>query len=211
QFGIDPQLFSPKQDGGAVETFSPDRPFRIGFVGRLVEEKGLLVILRAVAGLPGPWELRLVGDGPLRSVLETEAATLGIRERVRFLGGVPSGEVAAQLQELDVLVNPSLTWRRGKTLWKEQFGRSLVEAMACGVPVIGSDSGEIPNVVGDAGIIVPEGDSAALREQLQRLSESPALRRDLAQRGRQRVLEHYTQQRIARQTYACYAQLMEGP
>lgn len=210
QFGIDPQLFSPKRDGGAVETFSPGRPFRIGFAGRLVEEKGLLVILRAVAGLPGPWELRLVGDGPLRSVLEAEAGTLGLQERVRFLGGVPSGEVAAQLQELDVLLNPSLTWRRGKTLWKEQFGRSLVEAMACGIPVIGSDSGEIPNVVGGTGIIVPEGDPAALRERLQRLSESPALRRDLSQRGRQRVLERYTQQRIAQQTYACYSQLLEG-
>ena len=209
QFGIDPDLFSPNAQD-FPETFTPERPFRIGFSGRLVEEKGLRVLLHALAGLRGPWELRLVGDGPYRAPLETEARSLGLHERVRFLGGVSSNQVPDQLRSLDVLVNPSLTWRQGKTHWKEQFGRSLVEAMACQVPVVGSDSGEIPNVVGEGGTIAPEGDVEGLRSHLQTLMDSADLRRSLALKGRERVLKHYTHHRIAQQTYQCYQQLMEG-
>ena len=71
------------------------------------------------------------------------------------------------MRRFDVLVGPSLTTPR----WKEQFGRMLVEAMACGVPVIGSDSGEIPHVIGDAGIVVPEGDRVALCAAIARLRD----------------------------------------
>lgn len=210
QFGIDPKLFAPQDDPEAPEQFTPQRPFRVGFSGRLVEEKGLLTLLRAVAGLEGPWELRFLGDGPLRPRLLEEAAALGVGDRVRMLGNVPSDSVPEHLRDLDVLVNPSLTWRRGRTQWKEQFGRSLVEAMACGVPVVGSDSGEIPNVIGEAGLVAPESDVVALQASLQRLMDDPALRRELGERGRRRVLEHYTQQRIAQQTYQCYQQLLES-
>jgi glycosyltransferase involved in cell wall biosynthesis len=80
--------------------------------------------------------------------------------------------------------------------------------MACGVPVIGSTCGEIPNVIGDAGLIFPEGDAAALRAQLQRLHDDTILRYDLAQRGRQRVLDHFTQAQIAQQTYEVYRSVM---
>ena len=80
--------------------------------------------------------------------------------------------------------------------------------MACGVPVVGSTCGEIPNVIGDAGLIFPEGDAAALRAHLQCLHDQPALRAELAQRGRQRVLDHFTQAQIARQTYVVYQQVM---
>ncbi len=110
-------------------------------------------------------------------------------ERVpEFLGG------------LDALVLPSLTYPN----WKEQFGRVLMEAMACEVPVVGSDSGEIAHVIGDAGLVFPEGDVTALTDCLRRLRAAPELRRELAARGLARVRERYTQDRIAAQTLEVY-------
>lgn len=211
QFGVDEDLFTTREGNRAAEPFTPGRPFRIGFSGRLVEEKGLLVLLRAVAGLKGAWELRFLGDGPLRARLEAEARALGLAGQFRFLGSVSSGEVPQHLRELDVLANPSLTWLRGRTQWKEQFGRSLVEAMACGVPVVGSDSGEIPQVIGGAGLVAPEGDAEALRAHLQRLLDEPLLREELARQGRQRVEQHYTQRRIAELTYQAYLRILAEP
>ena len=99
-------------------------------------------------------------------------------------------------RSLDLLVLPSRT----RPNWKEQFGRVLIEAMACGVPVLGSDSGEIPHVIGDAGIVFPEGDVEMLRCQVQRLMVDRAARNSLAAAGRQRVLDRFTMAEIARQT-----------
>jgi glycosyltransferase involved in cell wall biosynthesis len=150
--------------------------------------------------------LRLVGDGPYRPRLEALSAKLGLAERVQFEPWKPAAEMPDYLSGLDVLVLPSLTRRN----WKEQFGRVLVEAMACEVPVIGSSSGEIPHVIGDAGLVFPENDVAALRDALSELMNDPGLRAQLSQRGRARVLEHYTQQRIATETYDVYQRLLDG-
>ncbi len=111
-----------------------------------------------------------------------------------------------RLGELDVLVLPSLT----RPNWKEQFGRVLIEAMACGVPVIGSSSGEIPYVIGDAGLIAAEGNVAALRASLQRLAGDRALRTELAARGRRRVLERFTHEHVARQTMTVYREILSA-
>ena len=97
---------------------------------------------------------------------------------------------------------------RSTPSWVEQFGRVLVEAMACAVPVVGSASGEIPNVIGDAGLVFPEGDVEALRGALARLAASPEERRRLGEVGRRRVLERYTQVRIAEATYRVYRELL---
>jgi len=105
---------------------------------------------------------------------------------------------------LDVLVLPSRT----QVNWKEQFGRVLIEAMACQVVVVGAHSGAIPEVIGDAGLTFKEGDPFDLRAQLQKLLDDEALREDLALRGRQHVLEHYTQASIAARTVAVYRRLM---
>ncbi|MBZ0288634.1 MAG: glycosyltransferase, partial [Anaerolineae bacterium] len=104
---------------------------------------------------------------------------------------------------LDVFVLPSLT----RPNWKEQFGRVLVETMASGVPVIGSDSGAIPGVVGDAGLIVPEGDADALAAALTRLQHDSALRQSLAIRGRALALAHFTHESIAEATVQIYREL----
>ena len=107
------------------------------------------------------------------------------------------------LNRCDALVLPSLT----RPNWKEQFGRVLIEAMACQTSVIGSNSGEIPNVIGDAGLVFPEGDVAALTDCLGRLRADPGARERLANKGRERVLVFYTQARIAAQTAEVYRQL----
>ena len=97
---------------------------------------------------------------------------------------------------------------RDSSNWKEQFGRVLIEAMSCGVPVLGSGSGEIPHVIGDAGLIFPEGDVATLRIAIARIATAPALRADLARRGRARILAEFTQAAIARRHVAVYAAML---
>src|SRR3712207_5261624 len=122
------------------------------------------------------------------------------RSRITWEDGVPSTLMPARLRTFAILVQPSLTRRN----WKEQFGRALMEAMACGVPVVGSESGEIPRVIGDAGLVVPEGDALALRQALRCLLDDPALRAQYGRRGRQRVLDNFTHARIAARTAAVY-------
>jgi glycosyltransferase involved in cell wall biosynthesis len=108
------------------------------------------------------------------------------------------------MQLLDAFVLPSLT----RPNWIEQFGRVLPEAMACETPVIGSRSGEIPHVIGDAGLVFAEGNVPELVACVQKLLDDPQLYADLASRGRQRVLENYTQERIAQQTYEVYQEML---
>lgn len=200
QFGIDPDRFAPRP---AAEP-RPDRPFTIGYLGRFTPEKGLTVLLDAAARLPGDWRLRLTGAGELRDALLARSRSEPLRGKVTVEPYVPSTEVPTRLRELDVLVLPSLTTPR----WKEQFGRVLQEAMACGVAVVGSDSGEIPDVIGEAGLIVPEGDAGALADVLSRLARSPELRDDLGRRGRERAVERFTHAGIAARTVEAYRELL---
>lgn len=204
QFGVDPGLFSP------ADQSLTDKRHRavIGYAGRLVPEKGVHVLLAACAQLrQGSWTLRLLGDGPEREALAKLARELGIGDHVEFLGRVPSTEAPRYYQQLDVLALPSLS----RPNWVEQFGRVLTEAMACGVPVVGSASGEIPWVIGDAGVLVPEGDASALALALQGLIDDDARRADLAKRGRNRVLEKFTQAQIAEATASVYSAIMQVP
>ena len=198
QVGIEPDMFKPA-DGKPVSS-----NFIVGYAGRFVEEKGIDVLLNALHDLSVEWRLDLLGSGPDQPRLTELARRLQIVDRVRFLPWLPSAQTVDFYRSLDVLVLPS----RSRSNWKEQFGRVLLEAMACGVPVIGSTCGEIPNVIGDAGLIFPENEATALRDQLRALQNDAALRRDLAQRGRQRVLDHFTQEQIARQTYEVYQRVL---
>jgi glycosyltransferase involved in cell wall biosynthesis len=201
QFGVDPTRFHP------AEGPRPVRPLTIGYAGRLVEAKGLLVLAEALEGLSGDWRLEMLGAGTLREELQRRFSMTGLSDRVRVHAHVPSGEMPARLAQLDVLVLPSLT----RPNWKEQFGRVLVEAMACGVAVIGSDSGEIPNVIGEAGVIVPEGQAQALRAQLAALIAKPERCVALGSLGRERVLARFTQAQIAARTAELYRRLLDPP
>ncbi len=164
----------------------------------------MLDLVRALALLPEFVELTIIGSGEQEEALRAEVGRLGLAARVTMRGLVPSGEVAAAMRALHAFVLPSHTTPR----WKEQFGRVLVEAMASGVPPVGSSSGEIPNVIGDGGLVFREGDVADLAAQLQRLIDEPALRATLAARGRARVLDHYTHRAIAERHAAIYRAML---
>lgn len=197
QFGVDPGIFKPPDRARNGGTFT------VGFVGRLVEEKGGADLLDALAQIDGLWRLDIIGDGPQKSALHTQSKRLRIADRVSF-GVLPSTRMPGYYQGLDALVVPSLT----RPNWKEQFGRVIVEALACGVPVIGSTSGAIPDVIGGAGLVFPEGDSRALANELRKLMQSADLRRELSELGRRRVLDHYTQAQVAAQTVAVYRKMI---
>ncbi len=200
QFGVDPDLFRP-----SPRHSSPSKPFTVGYAGGLVPEKGVDILLRAAARLKGDWQLHIVGDGPEKNRLQKLAHKLGISDRIQWTPRVPSTAMPDIYATFDVLVLPSRT----RPNWKEQFGRVLIEAMACAIPVIGSTSGEIPHVIGPAGLVFPEEDVARLAEHLQTLQENPGLREELGQKGRERVLQHYTHQRIAQETVRIYRHLVE--
>jgi glycosyltransferase involved in cell wall biosynthesis len=206
QFGVDPQIFMPIPHRAAQPTgAADDRPFVIGYAGRLVPEKGLDVLISAATRLPGKWLLSIAGDGPERERLVEMAGVYNIGGSVRFDGPIASTAMPDYYRSLDVLVLPSRTMHN----WKEQFGRTLIEAMACGVPVIGARSGAIPEVIGEAGLTFPEGDSHALQACLLSLIEHPRLRRQLAEAGRKRVMEHFTQAQIADPTIEVYRQMLD--
>jgi glycosyltransferase involved in cell wall biosynthesis len=176
---------------------SPDR-FVLGYVGRFVEEKGLDQLLLALDQINQvPWELLLIGSGPFEAALREQVGRMrDSNGRVHFIGYVPHDETPRWLSSLDVLVLPSQTRKN----WKEQFGRVLLEAMACGTPVVGSSSGEIPNVINatGGGLIFPEHDTHVLAENLTLLAGSPGLRRNLIDRGLRYVAELYDQRHLVR-------------
>jgi glycosyltransferase involved in cell wall biosynthesis len=179
-------------------------PFTLGFVGRLKDNKGLDLLIEALASLPDYCHLVFIGNGPMRSILEEQATRLGVVGRVIFKGGLPTYAIPKEMQQLDALVLPSVT----RPNWIEQFGRVLPEAMACETPVIGSSSGEIPHVIGEAGLVFQEGNVQELVACVRKLLDDPELYARLATRGRRRVLESYTQEQIARQTYEVYKEML---
>jgi glycosyltransferase involved in cell wall biosynthesis len=186
QFGVDETVFAP------VTGVRPARPFTVGWAGRMIVDKGVDTLIRAAARVDD-MQVRLLGTGEAQPALQTLVAELGLTDRVTFETPRPSTEMPGFFQMLDAFALPSRT----RPNWKEQFGRVLIEAMACAVPVIGSDSGEIPNVIGPAGLISPEDDIAGLAAHLTRLRDDAALRQALGAAGRARVQERYTMQRIA--------------
>ena len=197
QFGVDPEIFRPAEA-------RPARPFTFGYYGRLIESKGLLDLLDACRGLDGDWRLLLVGEGPLEAELRAHIPAIGLADRVELRPPVPSTAVPELLHEMDAVVLASRT----TPSWKEQFGRTLPESMASGVVPIGSSSGEIPQVIGEAGLVFTEGDVEALRGAMSRLVGDPGLRDSLAVKARQRVLDTYTQEQVARQTVQLYRSLI---
>lgn len=213
QLGVDETLFAPQPQLELRQQLGiKPSDFTIGFVGRFVPEKGILTLLRAARSLERPdWKLLLLGRGELKARILTEAGELGVSDRLILLESVPHTEVPRYINLMDALVLPSESTDSFKTLtargWKEQFGHVLIEAMACRVPVVGSNSGEIPNAIGDAGLIFPEGDVGALGRSLAELVENPQLTQKLAEAGYQRVLMKYTNRALAGEIYRFYRDL----
>lgn len=205
QFGVDETAFRPssgdqRRDARVREGFSPDA-ILIGFCGRFVGEKGVLDLVSAVEAAASRHpavkiELALLGSGPLQPELDRLA-----RERpwLRLLPPRSHTEVAGFMALLDVFVLPSKSRRPGGVAWEEQFGHVLIEAMACGVACIGSDSGAIPEVLGDVSLIFPAGDVSALGARLGKFAADPNLAAILGAELRGRALRQFTHAAVAGQ------------
>lgn len=189
-YGVDLATFVPSAEPVSTPR---TRPLTIGYVGRLVEEKGLDDALDAIAQATSPVLLNIMGEGPDEVRLRRRAKALGLGDCVTFRRWGSPQEVAAFLQELDALV---LLTRTTKAV-REQFGRVIIEAQACGIPVIGSSGGAIPDVVREGGWIVPERDPESLRQLLDRLAADPAMLRARASAARANVLARFTYDAVA--------------
>ena len=198
------QPLSPVDRAPVLQELGLQPPI-VGFVGRLTQAKGLDVLMPAMEKVGGarPWSLLLLGSGEYREKVEEWAAKNGWSNRVQ-VKLVKHSEVPRYLAAMDLLVAPS----QSRKNWREQFGRMIIEAFACGVPVIGSDSGEIPFVIGDAGRVVAEADVAAWAETIGRLLDNPKERDELKSRGLARA-PRYSVATIAQQ-YGDYYRWLAG-
>jgi glycosyltransferase involved in cell wall biosynthesis len=166
----------------------------VGYLGRLVREKGVPFLLSVLNRTRAGWRALIVGGGPLEKQVRSWADSYG--DRVRVVPAVKHDQVPMYLNAMDVLAAPSETVAH----WREQLGRMIIEAFACGVPVIGSDSGEVPFTIGDAGVVVRERDGRAWIEALSAQLEAPERRREFAARGRERAASYFDWRLIGART-----------
>jgi glycosyltransferase involved in cell wall biosynthesis len=178
----------------------------IGFVGRLIPEKGLDLLFRACVKLVGRWNIIVVGTGPAQEELEGLAERLGIAGRVTWLGALPRSGVEDVWSRLDCIVVASRTTSR----WIEITPRAALDAMAHGIAVVGSAAGAVPETVGDAGIVVPEEDVPALAAALQRLHDTPGECARLGAAGRRRVMDEYTDAAVADKTLRFWREVLHA-
>ena len=206
--GVDMRHFYKMDVNALRDSLDLSNCFVVGYVGRLLQMKGIDTLLEALAHLINrdterTYKLLIVGQGEDKPDFEKSAETLGISEQIVWIDAVPPEEVAAYINCMDTLVLPSQTTAG----WVEFFGRVLIEGMACEVPVIGSDSGEIPNVIDDAGLVFPEADADALAERIHRIAHDACLQNDLVARGLKRI-HNFTWEAIAERTYQVYKELL---
>ena len=198
-FGVNVSEYTVRSPRPAEETVT------IGFVGRMLPAKGLDTLARALSTIADEqWKLLVVGDGPERESFQRMLSELNLADRTQLTGAVKYDQMSQLFQQMDVLVLPTQTTKR----IREQFGRVLIEAMASGVPVIGSTCGAIPEVIGEAGVVFPEGDAGALAAAIQRLLAGENLRRQLARAGRERVERHYSWEKVASQMYELFRDVL---
>jgi glycosyltransferase involved in cell wall biosynthesis len=177
-------------------------PARFAFIGRLVEEKGLPLLLtaaRRLADLGYPVELDFVGDGPERPRLEDLTRSLGLTERVRFRGVLRGEALEEAARAVVAVVMPSA--------WEETAGLAAMEQMMRGRAVVAADIGGLGEVVGDAALKFPPGDDGALAGALRRICDEPALAAELGQRARDRALDRFRQERMAADHLRLYQEI----
>jgi len=200
--GIDTTRFTP---GADRPTDFDAGPITVGYVGRLAPHKGVHVLLEAVAA-DARLKLHVAGDGPSAPDLRARVAALDIPDRVRFFGSLKHEDLPGFYSTLGVLAVPSLPVPG----WREQFGRVAVEAMSCGVPVVASDTGALPDVVGGAGELVPPGDPVALREALVRHGTNTTMAATARRAGHARA-EECSWERVAERYLQMYEAALHTP
>jgi glycosyltransferase involved in cell wall biosynthesis len=206
--GVDLGMFRPDSEARrrvrASLGWDDTGPTVVGYVGRFVPEKGLRFLMRVLEQCEPPWRMLFLGGGELEPELKHWATTQA--DRVRVVS-VPHDRVPDYVNAMDLLCAPSETARN----WREQFGRMLIEGFACGVPVIGSDSGEIPHVVGEAGIVAREGDTTAWVRAVNELLHDVGRRRELGERGLARAQAVYAWPVVARRYLDFFERLLAQP
>jgi glycosyltransferase involved in cell wall biosynthesis len=194
--GVDVDRFAPDVAAGVAVRrqigWPEDAPV-VGYLGRFAPQKGLPDLCDALERVRGNWFALFVGGGEWQPELERFGAKHP--GRVHVANGVPHGDVPRWLNAMTLLSAPSRT----TPVWREQFGRMLIEAMSCGVPVVATGSGEMPYVIGDAGRIVPERDPAQLAGALDALLDNPDERRALTEAGVERARALFSWPVVARQ------------
>jgi len=201
--GVDTDFFC-KKDASSLRKNLALRDFVIGFIGKIDRQKGIFDLIKAASEINERIELLIIGNGELRGEAEQFVTSLGLGQRTVLMDAVPHSHVPHYLNCMDALVFPSVSMPNVR----EQFGRVIIEGMACEVPVIGSDSGEIPVTIGEAGLIFKEGDVADLRDKIEVLIKNRSLRALLAGRGRKRALDKFSWKVIAKKQHEVYTELM---
>lgn len=203
--GIDAEIFRPDPAAGrAIRErlgWADHGAPIVGYLGRLVEAKGVSLLMRALENVAAPWRALFVGGGPMEPEIKRWADRFPGRVRIV---AVPHAEVPAYLNAMDLLCAPSQTTPG----WREIFGRMVIEAFACGVPVVASDSGEIPAVAGDCARIVGERDQSGWTAAIAELIGDPKRRREFAARGRERALANYAWPIVARMHLEFFDELL---
>lgn len=190
---------------------TPGEPLRLLFIGRLVERKGVSVLLDALAllGAEAGVQLHLVGDGPERARLERRARELGLETRVFFHGFVSSEEKARQLAASHALVLPAVLDAKGDT---EGQGVVVLEAMAFARPVLASCVGGIVDMVehGTTGWLLIPGDAQALADALRQCRDDPNETRARGEAGRRHLESHFSMDASAARLAELYRALAAG-
>lgn len=202
--GIDLQHFRPHAAAGhaiRARLGWPADAFVAGYLGRFVEAKGLTILMKALEQCRAEWRALFVGGGTLETALRGFAARHPGRVHVET--GVPHGDVPAWLNAMSILCAPSQT----TITWREQFGRMLIEAMGCGIPVLASDSGEMPFVVGDAGIVTGEHDTGGWARAIEQLAGDAPTRAELSERGLARARSRFAWSAVARAHLAFFSEV----
>ncbi|MBD3265307.1 glycosyltransferase [bacterium] len=197
-YGIPNWFFEYKQ-----QKRESSNPFTIGYIGRLMYMKGIDILLGALENLPD-CHLILVGEGNDKINYQEQARLKNLQNRVEWLPPLSERRLPDVLQRMDVFVLPS----RRVAGWQEQLGRVAIEAMAQGIPVIGSSSGAIPEVLGDAGLIFEENSTTDLIEKIQILKKDKNARHRLSQLGFHRAKERFTWQRFAEEIVLFYQKIL---
>lgn len=201
--GADLVQFFPRHTSEFRDELRLHNRWVIGFVGRLVPEKGVLDLLQAVQPILKDNPLLhcvIAGHGPLKQQVEQFINTFHLSSQISLLPWVEPQLMPQLMNAFDVLVTPSSSTDQ----WKEQFGRVIIEAMAVGIPVIGSNSGEIPNVIGEGGIIFPEKDVQKLRTAILTLYKNSDVYQAIARMAYDRAINCLSQDHVANQILEFY-------
>lgn len=200
ELGVDPTLFRKVNKPDLRKKLNIKEKLTVGFIGRLVPEKGILDLVQVWSELKKEnidSQLLLIGKGPLREQIQSQIQSSQLADDFSILGPFNHKDLIPYMQALDILVLPSKT----TSTWIEQFGHVLIEAMACEIPVVGSNSGAIPEVIGDAGLIFEEGNVAELKAKLKPLIQFFYEREKWGLMGCQRMVNNFSDEALAKKLY----------